>query len=83
MTRYISESNAGKGELKAEYIAYRIVEFKEDGSWRFVEGNDGYDYATFRNASKTAKWMNDYYVKWGQKYRFQVKQVKVTVEVTQ
>ena len=83
MTRYISESNSGKGALRAEYIAYRIIEFKEDGSWRFVEGNDGYDYVTFKNASKVAEWMNSYTRKWNSKTRYEVKQVKVTVEVTQ
>lgn len=70
MTRYIIDSNSGRGQVKAEYIAYRVVEYAPDGSWKFVAGNDGYDYATYRNASKTAKWMNDYYAKFGNRYTY-------------
>jgi len=84
MTPYIQYSNSGNGALKrVEYIAYRVLENNDDGSWRFVEGADGYDYATYRNASKIAKSLNDYYGKFGKtKYKYSAKQVKVIVEVT-
>lgn len=47
--------------VRQEYLAWRVVAYKPDGSYYFVPNNKGYDYKLKRNAENEARRYNNQY----------------------
>lgn len=47
--------------VRQEYLAWRVVAYKPDGSYYFVPNNKGYDYKLKRNAEKEAHRHNNWH----------------------
>ena len=45
--------------VRQEYLAWRVVVYKPDGSYYFVPNNSGYDYKLKRNAENAARHHNN------------------------
>ena len=45
--------------VRREYLAWRVVAYKPDGSYYFVPNNSGYDYKLKRNAENAARRYNN------------------------
>ena len=45
--------------VRQEYLAWRVVAYKSDGSYYFVPNNNGYDYKLKRNAENAARIYNN------------------------
>ena len=46
--------------VRQEYLAWRVVAYKPDGSYYFVPNNKGYDYKLKRNAENEARRHNNW-----------------------
>lgn len=47
--------------VRQEYLAWRVVAYKPDGSYYFVPNNKGYDYKLKHNAENEARRYNNRY----------------------
>ena len=47
--------------VRQEYLAWRVVAYKPDGSYYFVPNNKGYDYKLKCNAENEARRYNNQY----------------------
>jgi len=47
--------------VRQEYLAWRVVAYKPDGSYYFVPNNKGYDYKLKHNAENEARRYNNQY----------------------